>query len=123
MLLAIKFVDLFGWNTLNISYTMVSNHEQAITFLISDLKDDHSFFLTIIYGMIRPEERIPLWNHLLSLKSLVLLEPWALVGVGDFNTIRDPCTRLGNRDFDYNGIAEFNNCSIQLSVSIIRGVI
>ena len=56
------------------------------------MKGKEKFFLTIVYGFNKEEDRLSLWNDLISFG---IEEPWILLG--DFNAILYKEDRIGRK--------------------------
>lgn len=67
-----------------INLAIIQNHEKCIHCSISDKHGDHSWLLTMVYGLHTVETRKPLWR---VLENIVTSSTGPLIVLGDFNAV------------------------------------
>ncbi|KAL3514108.1 hypothetical protein ACH5RR_026825 [Cinchona calisaya] len=96
----------FCWNGSAVNYSLLSMHDQAITCNVQHTSKN--CVIILVYACNSTVDKRPLWKYLSVVKNNLQGRPWIILG--DFNSIRCSAERLGNVDFDDQGMEDFNEC-------------
>ena len=82
---------------------------------ITALKDNYSFWCSVVYASNNYIDRRVLWRHLLWCEPLVGHNPWMVIG--DFNTTRFVNEKSGGNMMNDTAMNDFHECLFSLELA------
>ena len=96
-----------GWDPSIWKVGLLSSSDQQMTCNVEFLEKHLAFIVTFVYAQNKPHHRLPLWDALSSLSSVITL-PWCVTG--DFNCVLSLDEVLGGREHWTPAMESFKDC-------------
>ncbi|XP_074313799.1 uncharacterized protein LOC141648993 [Silene latifolia] len=93
------------WDSGNYTVDIINIEAQVIHAKISCI-NGQSWWMSVIYGFNKVQERVPLWDSLRNMRQVVN-GPWLVMG--DFNNVLAMCERVGSEVSNYE-LRGFQDC-------------
>lgn len=108
-----------GWDANIWHLTVHSKSAQTITCFITHIEKQVHFYITFVYALYTPQQRMLLWDDLVSL-SKVITDPWCVLG--DFNCITSLSEVNGGREQWTVDMQNFKDCIFNAKLGHTRTV-
>ncbi|KAL3500095.1 hypothetical protein ACH5RR_039188 [Cinchona calisaya] len=82
--------------------------KKMIIYFLENQMMRKSFYASFVYAHNEMEDRRPSWHRLCSLKSVILNEPWVILG--DFNVLGFQNEKVGGDGGDMKSMQELEDC-------------